>query len=164
MRLLNRFKTKKGFTLVEVIIVLVILAILAAILIPSLVGYIDKANEKASISECRSYILAAQTIASETYGEKGALTTTGTGATVVQNDFLAETLNLSELGSGITASTLNSADYLADVTLSGKGKVSKVALYIKKSNNLVTFDGSKYTVNTSPASTVMPKNTLTISG
>ena len=34
---------KKGFTLVEVIVVLVILAILAAILVPSMVGWIDKA-------------------------------------------------------------------------------------------------------------------------
>lgn len=35
---------RKGFTLVEVIVVLVILAILAAIMIPALTGYIDKAK------------------------------------------------------------------------------------------------------------------------
>ncbi|MDO4546064.1 MAG: prepilin-type N-terminal cleavage/methylation domain-containing protein, partial [Bacillota bacterium] len=39
-------KNKKGFTLVEVIVVLVILAVLAAILIPSMIGWIDKANKK----------------------------------------------------------------------------------------------------------------------
>jgi len=61
-------KTKNpGFTLVEVIVVLVILAVLAAILIPSLVGYIDKARERSAIYECRSLVLAAQTIASEQY-------------------------------------------------------------------------------------------------
>ena len=42
---------KKGFTLVEVIVVLVVLAILAAILIPSLVKWIDEANIKRCMSE-----------------------------------------------------------------------------------------------------------------
>ena len=42
-------KNKKGFTLVEVIVVLVILAILAAILIPSLTGWIDDSQKKACL-------------------------------------------------------------------------------------------------------------------
>lgn len=36
---------KQGFTLVELIVVLTILAILAALLIPALTGYIRKAKE-----------------------------------------------------------------------------------------------------------------------
>ena len=40
------FGNKKGFTLVEVIVVLLILAILSSIVIPSLTGYIDDANAK----------------------------------------------------------------------------------------------------------------------
>lgn len=68
--LIKMRNNKKGFTLVEVIVVLVILAILAAVLIPSLTGYIDKANEKVAIAECRSAVMAAQTLASEQYGEK----------------------------------------------------------------------------------------------
>ncbi|WP_249314274.1 prepilin-type N-terminal cleavage/methylation domain-containing protein [Gehongia tenuis] len=63
---------KKGFTLVEVIVVLVILAILAAILVPSMVGWIDKANQKKHIAECRVCVVAAQTLASEGYGAAGA--------------------------------------------------------------------------------------------
>ncbi len=63
----NDGKKVKGFTLVELIVVLVILAILAATLIPALTGYIDKANEKSAISECRSCVMAAQTLATEEY-------------------------------------------------------------------------------------------------
>ena len=38
----------KGFTLVELIVVLVILAILAAILVPALLGYIDRETVSSS--------------------------------------------------------------------------------------------------------------------
>ena len=58
---------KHGFTLVEIIVVLVILAILAAILIPSMVGYIKKANEKKDLTEARNVLLACQTYGTEHY-------------------------------------------------------------------------------------------------
>lgn len=58
-----------GFTLVELVVVLVILAILMAILVPSLVGYIQKAKVQQAFAECRSCVIAAQSIASERYGK-----------------------------------------------------------------------------------------------
>lgn len=56
-----------GFTLVELIVVLVILGILAAIMVPSLIGWIDKARNQGAILECRAVVVAAQGQAAEEY-------------------------------------------------------------------------------------------------
>lgn len=63
---MNKIK-EKGFTLVELIVVLAILATLAAIMVPSLTGYIDKAKETELISMAKSIHTAAQIEASEAY-------------------------------------------------------------------------------------------------
>ena len=61
-------KDEKGFTLVELIVVMIILAILAALLVPALVSYIDEAREKQLIVNGRTCLVAAQASASKAYG------------------------------------------------------------------------------------------------
>ena len=61
---------KKGFTPVELIVVLVILAILAALLVPALTGYIDKAKRKSIVAETRQTVMAAQTLVDEAYAKQ----------------------------------------------------------------------------------------------
>lgn len=59
-KLKNLRRNKKGFTLVEVIVVLVILAILIAIAVPSVMKYIDDANDAKYLAQGRAALIATQ--------------------------------------------------------------------------------------------------------
>lgn len=58
----QNLKNEHGFTLVELMVVLVILGILASIAVPSFTGYIDKQKEKEAIEECHLVVAAAQSM------------------------------------------------------------------------------------------------------
>ena len=74
-------KNNKGFTLVELIVVLVILAILAAILTPALLGYIDRARAEKDYSTAQTIRVAAQAAIDQAYGD--GVTTGGTAVTSI---------------------------------------------------------------------------------
>ena len=89
----KRQKRKGGFTLVELIVILTILAILAGLLIPALTGYIDKAKQKKIVAEIRMLQTAVQTEAVEFYAEHSAdlqggivILASSSGASVVPYD------------------------------------------------------------------------------
>ncbi len=56
---MKKLLNKKGFTLIELIVVIAILAILALILVPSIAGYISKAQDATNEANARTAYTAA---------------------------------------------------------------------------------------------------------
>lgn len=65
MKLIKKQNNKKGFTLIELVIVIAILAILALILIPAMSGYIGSANTSKYQADARSIYTAASVSAAD---------------------------------------------------------------------------------------------------
>jgi prepilin-type N-terminal cleavage/methylation domain-containing protein len=58
--IISKYKVSKGFTLVEIMVVVSILALLAAISIPMMLRNQINANETVAISSCRNIVSACQ--------------------------------------------------------------------------------------------------------
>jgi prepilin-type N-terminal cleavage/methylation domain-containing protein len=157
---LKKKNGKKGFTLIEVIVVIVILAILAAIAVPALTGYIDKANQRAAISEAAQVRVGLQTISTDSYTTGSAAWTgitfngatnlhSGAGTTVATDIYGYSPISgatatiateLSALiGTTVTAGNLTDIKYDASRTLTDYK-------YVTSGGYTVTFVAGNYTV------------------
>ncbi|MCL2602965.1 MAG: prepilin-type N-terminal cleavage/methylation domain-containing protein [Defluviitaleaceae bacterium] len=82
---------KKGFTLTELIVVIVIIAILIAALTPAILGVIDRANRAADEADARSIMMAASMAAIPLISSNSTTLPTHTQirAELTPNDFRA---------------------------------------------------------------------------
>ena len=65
----NRLNETKGFSLVELIVVIAIMVILIAMLVPNVVGYINKATLSTEKQAASTLFSAAQTYATDAYSK-----------------------------------------------------------------------------------------------
>lgn len=145
---------KKGFTLVEVIIVLVILAILAAVIIPSLTGYIDRANKSKYMLSAKNCMNAMQVELSEMYAERGELAdltniagTSGSNHDVsfIGTDFAREVLTTADDDPCMLIFGLGDYEKYIDTDPQLAYKVFFVAYWPDKNVDPIFFNGSEWT-------------------
>ena len=162
-KMFKKLKNKKGFTLVELIVVLVILAILAALLIPTLTGYIDKANQEKVVSECRMVVMAVQTELSESYGKAGAGNSLDSG---VWKDTAADASNPAVADAHITeikklSEVLTKTGTSFDATAKSDATITKVEY--RNGKYKCVYEKGAYTASLVGAKDAALNNSVTIS-
>ena len=123
-------RSRGGFTLVELIVVLVILGVLATFAVPALTGYIDSAKEKQAVSEAQACVMTATRLGAQNYAlvQNASITGKSDGANALTNWAGTLTNEGPTVTGGDVALTEGSGQYLLHVNDPPAGNTTPVGI------------------------------------
>lgn len=123
-------RSRGGFTLVELIVVLVILGVLATFAVPALTGYIDSAKEKQAVSEAQACVMTATRQGAQNYAlvQNASITGKSDGADALTNWAGTLTNEGPTVTGGDVALTEGSGQYLLHVNNPPEGSTATTTI------------------------------------
>ena len=160
-------KKLKGFTLIELIVVIAIIGVLAAILVPSMIGYLRQARAARMNANARSAFSAAQAAISNALSH-GNLSVNANGIYAGSGDGIAHPVDPS------TGDDIYVGDYLGDdfegyfsFKINKEASSCSYALWcdagIPPSNNQLTYDEVIDSLNTNSPMGCHPVAVISVS-
>lgn len=134
-KILQRLRERKGFTLIEMIIVIAIIAILIALIAPNLQKFLKTAKETRANADAKTLYTSASTYLVEQY-TKGKTVANGTWTQgSMPDNFLDEYFNENEIKSGVAFTVEVKDGAVVSVTWTEDGIVGKYPLNNKESES-----------------------------
>lgn len=123
-------RSRGGFTLVELIVVLVILGVLTAFAVPALTGYIDSAKEKQAVSETQACVMTATRQGAQNYAlvQNASITGKSDGANALTSWAGTLTNEVPTVTGGDVALTEGSGQYLLHVNNPPAGNIATTTI------------------------------------